>query len=55
MLVALLINHGYSSAFPFGSNGIISDQANYMAAKSSQIERDMQVPRQEAKDDMSVG
>ena len=55
MLVALLINHGYSSAFPFGSNGIIFDQANSMAAKSSQIERDMQVQRQEARDATSIG
>ena len=53
--MALLINHGYSSALPFGSNGIIFDQAKYMAAKSSQIERDMQVQRQEFKDATSIG
>ena len=53
--MALLIIHGYSSALPFSSNGIMLDQADFVEAKSSQIEHDMQVQRHEAKDVTSIG
>ena len=52
--MALLISPDYSSAFPFSSNGIMIDQDNYREAKSSQIEHDMQVEREEASDIMSI-
>ena len=52
--MALLINPGYSSAFPLTSNGIMIDQDNYREAKSSQTEHVMQVEREEASDIMST-
>ena len=52
--MGLLISPGYSSAFPFSSNGIMIDQGNNREAKSSQIEHDMQVEREEASDIMST-
>ena len=52
--MALLINPDYSSAFPFSSNGRLIDQDNYRVAKSSQIEHDMQMEKQESSDTMSI-
>ena len=52
--MALLISPGYSSAFPFSSNGIMIDQDDYREAKSSQMEHDMQIKKQEASDIMSI-
>ena len=52
--MALLINPDYLSAFPLSSNRIMIDQDNYREAKSSQIEHDMQVEREEAGDIMST-
>ena len=52
--MALLISPGYSSAFPFSSNGIMIDQGNNREVKSSQIEHAMQIEREEASDIMST-